>query len=96
MAICEWDTSVNVLNIPYCTDMEIHFTSSINRFADTNWAIVAGRIRTQAKEAYIRNLCMDKRMQYIHNYLLARAWYVAQILPMPEGYRRQIDTAITW
>jgi peroxiredoxin family protein len=23
MAICEWGTSVNVLNIPYCTDMEI-------------------------------------------------------------------------
>jgi hypothetical protein len=39
---------------------------------------------------------MDKRIQYVHNYLLARMWYIAQILPMPKGYRRQIDTATTW
>jgi hypothetical protein len=95
----EWDTSVNILNIPYCNDMKIvgvHFTSSINRSADTNWSIVARQIRTPAKDAYIRNLCMDKRIQYIHNYLLARVWYMVQILPLTEGYRRQIDTATTW
>jgi hypothetical protein len=39
---------------------------------------------------------MDKRIQYIHNYLVARAWYMAQILPMPEGYWRQIDNAVAW
>jgi hypothetical protein len=98
MAMDERKTSVNVLNIPHYTDMEVmavHFTSSIYRSADTNWAIVAGQIRTQAKDAYIRKPCMENRIQYIHNYLLARAWYMAQILPMPEGYRRQIDNAIT-
>jgi hypothetical protein len=87
MAISKWETSANVLKIPYCTGMEtvgLHFTWSINRFTDTNWVIVAGQ-RTQAKDAYVRNLCMDNRIQYIHNYLLARAWYMAklQVVPRP-------------
>jgi hypothetical protein len=100
MAMGAWDISVNVLNIPYCTNMEIlgiHFNTYLKRYADTERASVAGQISTQAKDTYLRILCMDKRIQYIHNYLLARAWYtrMAQILQIPEGCRRQIDTATT-
>jgi hypothetical protein len=93
-----WDTSINIINIPYCNEVGIlgvRVTASINRSADINWASTR-QIQAQAKEAYIRNLCFAKRIDYIHNYPLARAWYIAQILPISATYIRQIHTAITW
>ena len=31
-----------------------------------------------------------------HNFLLAKAWYTAQIFPPPEACVRQLNTAIAW
>jgi hypothetical protein len=94
-----WVTSINIINIPYCNEIGIlgvRFTAYINRSADINWASTTRQIQAEAKEAYIRNLCLTKRIGFIHNYLLARAWYIVQILPISAAYIRQIHTAITW
>jgi len=36
------------------------------------------------------------REYYVHTYILATAWYSAQILPLPANCVRQINTVITW
>jgi hypothetical protein len=99
LAMGLWDTSINIINIPYCNEVGIlgvRFTASINRSADINWASTTRQIQAQAKEAYIRNLYLAKHIDCIHNSLPARAWYIAQILPISATYIRQIHTAVTW
>jgi hypothetical protein len=99
MAMGKWDTSINIFNIPYYAEMKIlgiNFISTTEQTVDVNWSIMSDRIKVQAQNAYIRNLTIDKRIQYIHNYLLARVWYTEQVLPLTEEYRRQIETATSW
>jgi hypothetical protein len=35
-------------------------------------------------------------MQYTHIYLLTKAWYIAQIFPLPKTCEHQLNTAIAW
>jgi hypothetical protein len=98
MAMGKWDTTINIFNLPYKNDMKIlgiYFTSTTDRTAELNWSIT-GQIKSQAREAYTRNLNIVKRIKYIHYYLLAKVWFRAQILPLTEEHRRQIETATTW
>jgi hypothetical protein len=52
-------------------------------------------IRAMAREAYCRNLELSQRIKYVHNYLLAKVWYTAQIFPVPDDCVRQLNSAIT-
>ena len=45
---------------------------------------------------YQRELDLEKRIRYVQEYLLARVWYIAQILPPPKENLRQINLTITW
>jgi hypothetical protein len=75
MAMGKWGTTINIFNLPYKNDMKIlgmHFTSTTERTAEINWSMITGQIKSQAKEAYSRNLDIDKRIQYIHYYLLVK------------------------
>ena len=88
-----------LLDIPYHTEIKIpsiHFKTTVNQSAHRSWTTVTGRIRSMARVAYYRELSLDKRMLYVHNYLLATAWYKAQIFPMPEACTRQVNSAIAW
>jgi len=67
-----------------------------NQSANNSWSTVTGRIRAQARDAYYRDLCLVKRILYVHNFLLAKAWYNAQIFALPENCKRQVNTAIVW
>jgi len=76
--------------------MKIHafyFTPSVRQTIQKNWAMVTGRIRGLALAAYYGELCLDKLILYVHTYILATAWYTAQILPMPETCVKQVNTA---
>ena len=87
------------MNIPYCTELKIlgiHFTPSVRQTTQKIWAMITGRIRGMARAAYYRELCLDKRVLYVHTYIQAAAWYAAQILPMPENCVRQMNSAIAW
>jgi hypothetical protein len=99
LALGAWDRSLNVCNVPYHDEIRIlgiRFTGTVNGTAEINWEKVVHTIQAQAKDAYIRTLCLAKRIQYVHNYLPARAWFVAQVLPIPAAGIRQIRTAVNW
>ena len=57
--------------------------TTIHQTAINIWRTVIDKIITQARDAYSRTLSLDQRVLYVHNYLLAKAWYTAQILPLP-------------
>ena len=99
IAFGTWDKSIDIMNIPY------HDTATILGFQIKNTvreSILASRtkttanIRAQAQDAFCRMLTLDKRIQYVHEYLLARAWYVAQIYPPSDVCVRQLNTTISW
>jgi hypothetical protein len=74
----------------------INFHPKTGQTTDNNWAQLTGKIRAQASETYNRELGIEQRIQCIHTYLMAKAWYVAQILPLPTSYERQLNTTIDW
>ena len=41
-------------------------------------------------------LSLDKRIKYVHDYLMAKVWHVAQIFPPPEESVRKLNTSISW
>jgi hypothetical protein len=99
MAMNSWDTNINLLDIPCATELKIlgtRFSSPINQAARTNWDIVTRRIRALTRDAYYRDLCLAWRITYIHCYVLATVWYLAQIFPIQEKHIRQINSAITY
>ena len=99
MAVGTWGTTVNIMGIPYHKNVKIlgvHFTSTTSQSAMNSWSVVTGGLRAQAREAYYRELSLNKRIQFVHTYMLARVWFTAQIFPMPLTCERQINTAITW
>jgi len=86
MALGSWDTSHTILGIPYHTELRIlsiKMATTIHQTAINIWRTVIDKIITQARDAYSRTLSLDQRVLYVHNYLLAKAWYTAQILPLP-------------
>jgi len=89
MGLGTWDVSVDILGIPYCNELRIlgiqmTMTTTTNQSVNKSWALIAGTIRAQAREAYYKTLNLDQRILYVENYLLAKAWYVVQIPPPPQ------------
>jgi hypothetical protein len=39
---------------------------------------------------------LDLRIKYVHEKLLTRLWYTAQVFPIQPEYTRQLNTAISW
>ena len=94
-----WDTSVTIMDIPYHTETKIlgfHITSTANGSAIKSWSTMTNRITAQARDAYNRELSLDKRIQYVHDYLMAKVWHVAQIFPPPEESVRKLNTSVSW
>jgi hypothetical protein len=99
IAIGTWDTSHTVMNIPYydtATILEFKIKSIVRESVLAGWTKTIAIIKTQAQENYCRTMTLDMRIKYVHEYLMARAWYIAQIYPPPEAYVRQMNTTISW
>ena len=99
MATGSWDTSTDIMDISYHTAIKIlgvRMHNTVSQFANNSWSAVTRKIRAQARDAYNRDLCLDQRIQYIHNFLLAKAWYTAQIFPPPDACVRHLNTTISW
>lgn len=74
VAIGSWDTSLRTMDILYHNEAKmlgIHITSTVQASGLRSWALTAARIRAQAREAYCRDLSLDKRIQYVHDHLTA-------------------------
>ena len=99
MAAGSWDTTVNMMDIPYYTDMTIlgfQFSNAFGQSEKSSWTRVTGKVRAMAKEVYGRNLCLTQRIHYVQTFLLTKIWHIAQIFPVPKEHARQLATAITW
>jgi hypothetical protein len=83
MALGSWDNSHSILGITYHTELRIlgiKVATTIHQSAINGWRTAISKIRAQTRDAY----SLDLRVLYVHNYLLAKAWYTAQILPPPQ------------
>ena len=99
MALDSCDTSHTIMRILYHTELRIlgiKMTTTVQQSAINSWRMVIGKIRAETRDAYSRTLSLDQRVLYVHNYLLAKAWYTAQILPPPSDCIRQLNTAMSW
>jgi len=76
--------------------LRFHFTDRVSVANKENWCNVTSLIRASAQDAYYRDLSLDKRIRFVHDFLLARVWYIAQIFPLTSDSMRQINTTITW
>ena len=82
LTVGAWDISVDIMGIQYQTEMKIlgaHITNSVKPSAQNSWTKLTGVLTAQARDAYARELCLAKRIQYVHTYLLARALYISEI-----------------
>jgi hypothetical protein len=84
VALGAWDRSLEILNIPYqdtATILGMKVKSTIKESAHASWTKTVTTIRVQAQESYHRLPSLDKRIQFVHEHLVLRAWYVSQICP---------------
>jgi hypothetical protein len=70
--------------------------STIRQSANATWSYLTGQVRLYTKKSYQRELCIAHRIAYVHAYLLARIWYVPQVLPAPRKCTQSITSAITF
>ena len=94
-----WDTSAQIMKIPYCEQVKIlsiHFLSAIRDSVEKSWSKLTARIRGHAQDAYFRDLNPHSGIKYIQDYLIVRAWYTAQIFPPPADSVRQVNSTISW
>jgi len=99
LAISGWEATKNIMNISYHEEIKILGFKLTNRSNISNkehWCSVISQVRAAAQDAYYRKLSLDMRIRYIHEYLLAKIWYSAQIFPIPTYGVRQLNTAISW
>jgi len=87
MAAGSWNTAVNMMDIPYCTEMTIlgfQLSNTVSQSGKSSWTKAIGQVKATAREVYGRDLCLIHRIQYVHTYLLAKIWHIAQIFPIPK------------
>jgi hypothetical protein len=80
LALGTWDTSVNILDIPYVAQMKVlgmHCTDTIEHSRTLNWDGLAGRTRAITQIAYSRDLCLTQRIWYIETSVRSLIWYMA-------------------
>ena len=88
-----------ISNIPYSQTVKIlgfKFSNRVNVAANMSWSIVSSRVRSAARETYYRDMNLAMRIKFVHVFLLARIWYVAQVFPPSADHIRRINTSIAW
>ena len=84
LALGTWDMTRQIMDIPYHKDIKIlgfQFTNIGNSAAIASWSLVTARVRAAAQDMYFRDISMDRRIRFVHDYLLAKIWYVTQTFP---------------
>ena len=54
------------------------------------------RVTSASTRSILQRAQSQQRIQFVHTYMLACVWFIAQIFPMPLICERQINTAVTW
>jgi len=89
-------TALGIKSHDQVTILEFQYRTTIAKSAKDSWTGALLAIRTQARKAYAQTLCLAQRIQYVHLCLLAKIWYLAQILPPTKEHVQQLTTVCTW
>jgi hypothetical protein len=93
-----WNEATPIMGVAYHQDIRIlgvTFGRTVNTSTITSWRNVTGSC-AQAQEIYCRDLLLHQRIQHANLYLMAKAWFLAQIFPPPVEILRQINTVLSW
>jgi hypothetical protein len=74
----------------------IRFGKTVAISARLSWGVTVGAVRAVAWRAYHRTLRLDQRIQFVRQYLFAKMWYVAQILPPSAAEVRRLEAIAGW
>jgi hypothetical protein len=99
LAIGRWRAPATVLGIELCTHTKMlgmSFGSSIETPTKVGWAPLIRAVRIQAGKYYVEKRCLDQRVQYVQQCLVAKLWYVSQFQPPFPNYTQQITSVCTW
>jgi hypothetical protein len=94
-----WRTFDTIRGIEYRHKVKIlgmSIGSSTQQSVIDTWNQVTGQIKTLAKNAYHRDLCLALIIRFVHTYLLTKIWYVAQLFPATQTIIQQLNTAVTY
>jgi len=95
LAVGGWPVPITLLGIDLFQQVKISgstFGSTVDATVQESWTSVTNAVRTQARTAYARNLCLAHRVQYVQTYVL---WYLAQVLSPPTRHIQQLTTTCT-
>jgi hypothetical protein len=98
LPIGRWSAPDNIFGIPchhHSMNLGFLFWCTLRKTVSASWTHLVGLVKSQAKDSYSRDLCLAHRLRYAHVYLLARLWYVAQVLAAPRLCLQQITAAVT-
>ena len=99
MALGGWTAPVTDLGIAFHDRIKVlgvTFGPTIAHTMKYSWAGVINAVRAQARTTYTRSLCFAQRVRYVQGCLLAKIWYMAQIVPLTNVHAQQITTIYTW
>ena len=94
-----WAEPVTPLGIEPCqyvTVLGVTFGPTIEETIRESWTKVTNAVRAQARTAYARNLFLAHRVQYAKTYVLAKIWYLAQVLPPPTRHIQKLKSTCKW
>jgi hypothetical protein len=99
MALSGWTVPATELGVPFHDRIKvlcITFGPTIPQTMTYSWTGEIHAFRAQALKAYTRTLCFAQRIRYVQLCLLAKIWYMAQIVPLNTAHAQQIRTICTW
>jgi hypothetical protein len=71
MVIGVWDTTIDMIGIPYCKEMRMlgaRFRSTIAQSGKISWARVIGKVRALARDVFGTDICLTHQIQSVHTY----------------------------
>lgn len=74
----------------------IYFSNNVNQMVKENWVKITNQIRVILMSNKGRQLSIYQRAAFLNIYALSKAWYIAQILPIPVMVSRRIASLCGW
>jgi hypothetical protein len=94
LVVNSWNTALDILGIPYCeeiTTLRVTLRKTIRTSAIASWTGLTLLIRTQAQQAYSRDLNLAQRIMYaqvtcLQNYGTQRKYYSPHVSASGKSY----------
>jgi hypothetical protein len=98
MPLRSWTAGAALRDIPVREEvgiLGIRFGTTVAAAARLTWNVTVNAVRATAWRTRHRHLSMSERILFVRRYLLAKIWYVAQVLPPSTTDVRRLE-AIAW